>query len=224
VADPLAFIPKIIEAHEEAVKHQRGTLDYAIKAGGLLKQAKAALKANGGDWLPWLTEHLPSIPQTTANLYMRLAANQDKLHEISNALLTAAGDGELSIRKAVSLLPKRSRTKRPAKPTATPKPSATDLTSMLQNVDADEVGAALKANWEPAKQRKLSLIINDTPPPEEIATAADDDDDLDLKTTLANVEALDLLLAIEDWDYDRLKKLCQGLVQRVERIEQAEAA
>jgi Protein of unknown function (DUF3102) len=101
--EALLLIPKIKEAHEKA-------LEYAIKAGELLTQAKEAV--GHGRWATFQRENLAGIPQTTASLYMRLAEpkNKDRLKEISNSVADLKSKGKLSLRAAAAALPKRPQT------------------------------------------------------------------------------------------------------------------
>jgi hypothetical protein len=86
----LTLIPQIKEAHEKAESCQQTSynqaLEYAIKAGELLILAKEAV--GHGGWATWRQQNLPSIPQTTASLYMRLAEHKDRFKEtkISNSV------------------------------------------------------------------------------------------------------------------------------------------
>src|SRR5262249_34851849 len=83
---------------------------YAIKAGEGLILAKGAV--GHGAFGIWRQQNLPHIPQTTASLYMRLAENKGMFRggEISNTVAVLAAKGELSLRKAAALLPKRTLT------------------------------------------------------------------------------------------------------------------
>jgi hypothetical protein len=59
-----------------ATKNVRNGLSHAIRCGELLLEAKAQIKH--GSWLPWLKKSCV-IPQSTANLYMRLAKSKCEL-------------------------------------------------------------------------------------------------------------------------------------------------
>src|SRR5262249_31794641 len=103
---------EIKAAHEEAEKCQRSShtraLEYAIKAGSALMLAKEAV--GHGAFGIWRQQNLPHIPQSTASLYMRLAEHKDKFSaggQISNTVSDLSAKGELSLRKAAALLPKR---------------------------------------------------------------------------------------------------------------------
>jgi len=108
----LSLVPEIKAAYEEAEKCQRTShsraLEYAIKAGGGLRLAKEAV--GHGAFSIWRQQNLPHIPPTTATLYMRLAEHKDKFREIGNTVADLSAKGELSLRKAAALLPKRPQT------------------------------------------------------------------------------------------------------------------
>jgi hypothetical protein len=122
-AKGLSYVPQIIEAHKQVVAaersgHQR-SLDAAIAAGELLNAAKEAIKGQFR-WSEWRSEYLKDVPQTTASLYMRLAKNQDRLRKPSGELTTGvaklAATGELSVRKAASLLAEKKPRGKPPQP------------------------------------------------------------------------------------------------------------
>jgi hypothetical protein len=110
----LSLVPEIKAAHEEAEKCQRSShgraLEYAIKAGDALILAKEAV--GHGAFSIWRQQNLPHIPSTTATLYMRLAEHKDKFRDgnIGNTVADLSAKGELSLRKAAALLPKRPQT------------------------------------------------------------------------------------------------------------------
>src|SRR5215831_9607715 len=108
----LSLVPGIRAAHEEAEKCQRSShgraLEYAIKAGDALTLAKEAV--GHGAFSIWRQQNLPHIPPRTATLYMQLAEHKEKFRpggEISNTVADLSAKGELSLRKAAALLPKR---------------------------------------------------------------------------------------------------------------------
>ena len=107
----LSLVPEIKAAHEEAEKCQRSShcraLECAIKAGDALYLAKEAV--GHGAFSIWRQQNLPQIPSRTATLYMRLAEHKEKFREreIGNTVADLSAKGELSLRKAAALLPKR---------------------------------------------------------------------------------------------------------------------
>ena len=62
---------RINEAYEAVASAQKGTLEYAIKTGELLQEAKNKVKH--GEWSKWLELNCPNIPARTATDYMKLA-------------------------------------------------------------------------------------------------------------------------------------------------------
>jgi hypothetical protein len=64
-----ALAVQINRAHGNAEQALRRGLEHAIKAGELLTEAKAAVAH--GEWLKWLSENCPQIPERTSSFYMR---------------------------------------------------------------------------------------------------------------------------------------------------------
>jgi Protein of unknown function (DUF3102) len=85
------LVARINAEHEAAGSALKRSLQHAMAAGDLLREAKAQL--SHGQWLPWLKMHC-NIPERTARLYMRLAQNR---REIGNV-------ADLTVRGAVALL------------------------------------------------------------------------------------------------------------------------
>lgn len=104
----LPHLARRIEAEHRAAEQAWGSaVQHAVRAGHLLKEAKAKLPHGG--WLPWLAENFAATPQT-ATSYMRLA---------SNAELT---ESALSIREALGLIAEA----RAPKPKPEPTPNTAD--------------------------------------------------------------------------------------------------
>jgi Protein of unknown function (DUF3102) len=87
---------RIKAEHEAATGFIKQGLERAIHAGKLLIEAKDHLPH--GQWLPWLREHCPALPERTASHYMRLAHHEDDLRAKSANL------ADLNISEAVGLL------------------------------------------------------------------------------------------------------------------------
>jgi hypothetical protein len=105
VDDIKKYHQKVLTAQREGYQE---ALVNAIKCGKALILAKENVKAVKGKWLEWLDKEV-GIPQTTANLYTRLAEHEELLNsEKTKKFLDGAGEG-LSIRAAAALLPKRKR-------------------------------------------------------------------------------------------------------------------
>jgi DUF3102 family protein len=87
---------RIRAEHEAALLSMKRGLEHTITAGGLLLEAKAQLAH--GQWLPWLREVCPSLPERTASHYMRLARHADELRTES------ANIADLTVREAIALI------------------------------------------------------------------------------------------------------------------------
>src|SRR6516225_2152847 len=163
----LSLVPEIKAAHEEAEKCQRSShgraLEYAVKAGDALILAKEAV--GHGAFSIWRQQNLPHIPQTTASLYMRLAEHKDKFQagEISNTVATLSAQGNLSLRKAAGLLPKRpqtpaqiatQRTRAEAR-AAAKKTSEGMAREWLKSLDVDELIVVLREMFDAEYINKL---------------------------------------------------------------------
>ena len=102
-SNSLANLAAHIEAEHKAASSQfeRG-LDHAVACGIFLLEAKAHPQLEHGQWLPWLREHCPNIPERTAQLYTQLAIHAE-------ALKSATRCGFDSLRGAVAFLAKQNR-------------------------------------------------------------------------------------------------------------------
>jgi hypothetical protein len=67
---------EVREAHQGVREAAKNAVERAIEAGRALIEAKSLL--DHGQWLPWLKTHC-SIPERTAQLYMRTAKTVDEL-------------------------------------------------------------------------------------------------------------------------------------------------
>ena len=156
-ATALSLVPQINAAHQKAVNASQTPLQHAIKAGELLNTAKETVKAAKEKWLPWLKE-LSDIPQTTASLYMRLAANQAALDQQRVASL--ADEGKLSIRSAGGVLPKKPRTKpRAAAAAAKATPASVPIEERLKALAPDEVFKALTDAFDQEQLGALTDLL-----------------------------------------------------------------
>jgi len=102
-------------------------LQHALAAGDGLLEAKTAVAH--GEWASWLAANVPGLSARTAQLYMRLARNRDRLNPQRVAHLT--------LRAAAALVSK------PGAPIATPEPVAT-LPTMIGRM-GDDLAAAKAA-------------------------------------------------------------------------------
>jgi len=177
----LSLVPEIKAAHEEAEKCQRTShsraLDFAIKAGDALTLAKEAV--GHGAFSIWRQQNLPNIPQTTASLYMRLAEHKEKFREreISNTVADLSAKGNLSLRKAAALLPKRPQTPaqlaaakaRAEAKTAAKKTNEGIAKEYLKPLEVDESVIFLRQVFDAEYLSKLGMAL--APPPAQTAAA-----------------------------------------------------
>jgi hypothetical protein len=143
----LSYLPQITALHEKIINASKGSLTYALEAGELLNSARQAI-AKKGEWLRWLGTNLPSIPQTTASLYMRVAENKNVINQ--QRVANAIEEGKLSIRVAAKLIPQTEKAKVVAAARAATKAAnkanaaAVQLEDLLRDLAVDEVYTALK--------------------------------------------------------------------------------
>jgi len=74
-------VAEITSLHKQIIASLRRSMQDAIRIGELLTEIKAELKH--GEWLPWIKQSLP-FSQQTANRYMRIYENREKLLNVSN--------------------------------------------------------------------------------------------------------------------------------------------
>jgi hypothetical protein len=138
----LSFVGKIKTAYKAAQKADGEALKYAIECGEQLALAFENVEAAKGKWKSWCSDNIPEIPQTTENLYRRLAS----AHADDESIFVDCK----SIRDAIKKLPKRERKPKkngdkPAKKNSNALLSGSpDLKSLLENCGADEIGIALR--------------------------------------------------------------------------------
>jgi hypothetical protein len=68
---------EINREHVEARSAYGSAVDHALRVGELLTQAKK--QCPHGGWLPWLKDNCPQIAERTAQAYMRLHRERDRL-------------------------------------------------------------------------------------------------------------------------------------------------
>jgi len=143
---------RINEAYEAVASAQKGTLEYAIKTGELLQEAKNKVKH--GEWSKWLELNCPNIPARTATDYMKLAEQQ--AHIGPNRQRAA----DLSIRSALRSIKPEPKTRQK------PKKSKPDLEGLLHDLAPDELLTALEAaRWDAEKLLTLAhCIVNKVGP------------------------------------------------------------
>jgi hypothetical protein len=129
---------RINEAYEAVASAQKGTLEFAIKTGELLQEAKNKLKH--GEWSKWRELNCTKIPARTAAAYMQLAKHQARLGP--NRQRAA----DLSIRGALRAIKPGQKTRQQ------PKKSKPNLVGLLHDLAAEELLAALEAaQWDADK-------------------------------------------------------------------------
>lgn len=83
----------INKEHELAQADARSALDHALECGRMLNETKINGKRDGtiphGEWGLWIKEKV-SFSADTANVYMKLDRNRDKLNNESDQILTIA--------------------------------------------------------------------------------------------------------------------------------------
>lgn len=95
----VSLASEITHEHAAACQAAQSALSHARRAGELLMQAKAGLEH--GAWLPWLAEHCPTLPERTAQAYMRLAGRWPALEAKAQRV------ADLPVRDALALLAER---------------------------------------------------------------------------------------------------------------------
>jgi len=155
-------VPKTIAAYDKVTNATKGSLAHAIEAGELLNSAKDALPKKG-EWLRWLGHNLPTIPQTTASLYKRLAENKNVIDQ--QRVANAIDAGGLSIRAAAKFIPqsatataaaeKRKATLAATKAVATEK----QIEELLRDLAIDEVYTALRNTYDVGYLLQLAHMI-----------------------------------------------------------------
>ena len=86
---------EITKLHKEALRLHAGALAKAMEAGERLLEAKAAVPH--GTWAQWLKTNCPELSARTAQLYMRLAKNAERLKNRNDV-------AETSVRRAIAYL------------------------------------------------------------------------------------------------------------------------
>jgi hypothetical protein len=200
-----SLVPQIVKAHEELVEAETNgfnqSLKLAIELGVLLRLAKEAVYH--GHWETWFADQKFKFSYRSANRYMRLAKEREKLETAANSPRVAdlAAEGELSVRAADRLLRSEGGTpKGQGSPKA--KGSSSDLTTLMKNCGADEIKNAMK-------QAEVY---------DEVMTAPSLADQIKVTPLSLLVTAL-----TEAYDPDRLQSLVKDLSERL-RAKPLEAA
>jgi hypothetical protein len=169
MSDAGTLVPQITAAHKAYLTASEGALEHAFRAGELLNLAQESV---GRVWLKWLEANCPDIPQTTASMYMRLADNRAFLFEEANQQRVASlrRDGKLSIRSALSLLPKKPRKAGAGKITHPNRAKRSlAIEEQLQAMDIDEVFKILKDALQKQQLEALTELLEEHLDPEAVA-------------------------------------------------------
>ena len=94
-----ALAERINAGHEAYLATARKALEHALDAGATLHEVKTGLPH--GEWLPWLKTNCPGISERSAQRYIRLAKNKDRLKEKSATV------ADLTLREADWILSDR---------------------------------------------------------------------------------------------------------------------
>jgi Protein of unknown function (DUF3102) len=154
---PVSQLVEMINTeYEVIVDADRSNLQRAISIGEKLIGLKPRV-AEHGKWQQWLKEHCPMISIETANLYMRLAGNREKLEKAADEKSVSLTD--LSITEARQLLAKpKSPTNKTTKPTKAvkaalepamdPEPASLPPDEVIQELEAAELFDILMVVYE----------------------------------------------------------------------------
>ena len=195
------FVADILEAHTNYLNSSKRGFRYALDCGKLLNLAQEDLLETKGEghWLAWLKDKT-GIPQTTANLYQRLATNRHLFLDDNDQVLETgevgklAKDGELSLRAAAEFLPKRTRA---ASKKSTPATATTTPPSTPAPTTSDAAASPTSGTVEAPTN-----VVN-LPAP-------------DLETVLANRSEPEICIALcRRMEIEDLFKLASGIVQHV---------
>jgi Protein of unknown function (DUF3102) len=144
-----SLVPQIFKAHEELVEAETSgfnqSLKLAIELGLLLKLAKEAVYH--GHWETWFNDQKFKFSYRSANRYMRLAKDREKLEDERNSPRVAnlAAEGELSIRAAERLLrPEGDSGSSSDNASSRSSKASPDLATLMKNCGADEIKTAMK--------------------------------------------------------------------------------
>ena len=94
-----ALAERINNGHQAYLATARKALEHALDAGATLHEVKTGLPH--GEWLPWLKANCPGISERSAQRYIRLAMNRDRLREKSATV------ADLTLREADRILSDR---------------------------------------------------------------------------------------------------------------------
>jgi hypothetical protein len=213
------LVSEAIHYHNRVVWADKLMLRHAIAAGEKLLEAKAIFGTRDRKWTKWLGENCSAFSPATAYRYMDLAQYRDKI-----LMCEKNADAETSIRWATELIRQFKEAELTEEQRKAKEAKRQAQAQARARIDTGELGGVL-AN-EPAKDLTITALKNTFKNPEdrrEISRGLDDTP-TDLKATIAAAKVDDLLLAIMDWDTDRVRELSKGLATILEQMELKAAA
>jgi hypothetical protein len=168
-----AFITEIRAAIREAASAEGTALDAAIRAGHLLIRAKENLRVEKRKWSTWLIAS--DLPQTTANLYKRIAANEDFIREneipsiraadaaLRNRATEEEDDDDTGTETDNGVVSPEPPTPESPPPSPSPKskrqkPPA-DISAALKPLAPEAVFTALRARFEDEQLKELTTLL-----------------------------------------------------------------
>jgi hypothetical protein len=168
-------VPQLVEMisteYGVIVEAERSNLQRAISIGEKLLDLKLRV-AKHGEWQQWLKDHCPKISIETANLYMRLAGNVDKLEKAAAAKSVSLTD--LSITDARQLLAKPKSeadegtgsskpraTKAAVEPAMDPEPGSLPPDEVVMNLELDygDMFETLKSKYDQDELMELTKLL-----------------------------------------------------------------
>lgn len=163
----ISLAPQINDAHKACLAAESSALPHAIRCGELLNLARDTVPDR--KWLAWLADHCPSIHQTTANEYQRLAKHSKMFKGTALSIRAALkqipkGPPRVSRRGAAegASVGKSDRERKSACDVRTENAHANHanahatIEAALQPLDVDELFDALKGTWEIVKLKALA--------------------------------------------------------------------
>ena len=172
----LSFVGKIKTAYKAAQKADGEALKYAIECGEQLALAFENVEAAKGTWKSWYSDNIPEIPQTTENLYRRLAsahADDESIFVDCKSIRDAMKELAKYDLKSETLVlkPERKHTPRQthngntvtglAPPEADTPP--TDLKAELENAGADEIIVNIQDDADKLEEVAKASIVKLSP-------------------------------------------------------------
>jgi hypothetical protein len=128
-------VTKVLCMHSEIVAASRGTLEKAIKLGGLLCEMREGI--DHGGWLPWIEQNISEIPERTVQRYIQLWENRESIREQLQIRRDDGFEGLPTIQDALALIQKPR-----AIPVSRPAPVKEKRSRRIREVEATVTPAA----------------------------------------------------------------------------------